>query len=52
VPEYYTAQEAADILGLNYATFLARAHAGKYPFQKFGWAILFPKKEIDKHANT
>ena len=50
--EFYTAKEASTLLGLEYATFLARAHAGKYKFIKIGWAIVFPKKEIDKYVNN
>lgn len=52
VQEYYTAKEAASILGLKYHTLLARAKRGRYPFIKIGWAMLFPKWEVDKHANN
>lgn len=50
--EYYTAREAAAVLQLKYHTFLARAHAGKYEFEKVGWAILFLKSSIDKAAKN
>lgn len=48
--EYYTAKQAAAVLGLKYHTLLARAHAGRYSFVKIGWAILFPKNKIDEEA--
>ena len=47
---FYTAREAAELLGLKYHTLLARAHKkpGKYPHEKIGWAMVFHKEAIDK----
>lgn len=47
---HYTATEAAEVLGLEYHTFLARVRRGKYPFDRFGMALLFDKSTIDKAA--
>lgn len=49
---FYTAKEAAEKLGLNYHTFMARTKKrGMYPFQRAGWVLLFSKQDIDQHAN-
>ncbi len=50
--QFYTAKEAAALLGLKYHTLLARAHKSptKYPHEKIGWALVFHKNEIDKRA--
>ena len=49
--EYYTAREAAEMLGLKYHTFMARVRKGQYNRVKAGWAVLFPKRDIDKHVD-
>jgi len=50
VTEYYSAKEAAEILGLKYPTLLSRARKGRITAVKVGWSVLFPKKEIDEYA--
>lgn len=47
---YYTAAEAAKILGLEYKTFLARVRNGQYPFERFGHMKVFLKTNIDNKA--
>jgi len=51
VSEYYTAKEAADVLGLKYTTLIARAKSGKLPWIGKKHARLFPKEEIHKYAD-
>lgn len=51
-PQFYSAQEAAERLGIAYPTFLARSRKGKYNRVKVGWAVLFHKEEIDQHASN
>lgn len=46
----YTAKQAAAILGLKYTTFMARANAGVYKIERYGWSVMFNKQEIDKAA--
>lgn len=43
---YYTAAEAAKILGLEYHTFLARVRKGAYPYELLGNKKAFPKSVI------
>lgn len=51
--EYYTAQQAAEVLGLKYHTLLARSRRNpdQYPHVRVGWAILFTREGIDRHAD-
>lgn len=48
--QYYTAHEAAEVLGLKYHTFLSRVRKGHYEGQRFGWVYMFLKTEIDEHV--
>jgi predicted ATPase len=50
--QFYTAIEAAEKLGLNYHTFMARVRLGKYSSQQFGRQLAFLKKEIDDAADS
>jgi hypothetical protein len=50
--KYYTAREAAAVLGLNYHTFLARVRRGQYTGEWAGNQILFLKSSIDLKATT
>ncbi len=45
--KYYTAKEAAAVLGLNYHTFMWRVRNGQYYFEDLGNAKVFLKKYID-----
>ena len=46
--QYYTAAEAAAILGLEYHTFMARARRGVYLHEHFGRAKVFHKQYIEQ----
>lgn len=49
--QYYTATEAAAILGLKYSTFMARVKRGWYTFDRVGnWTTVFDKDYIDRLA--
>ena len=50
--DYYTAKEAASIVGLKYHTFIYQAHHGRYKYIRWGRIVLFPKNEIDKAAKN
>lgn len=50
MPEYYTAKEAAAVLGIKYTTLVSQVHAGRYKSRKFKSLLLLNKKEIDKAA--
>ena len=45
--KYYTAAEAAAILGLEYHTFMARVRNGRYTFEWWGKSKVFDKEAID-----
>jgi excisionase family DNA binding protein len=46
---FLTPKEAAHELGINYPALLARIRKGTIKAEKFGWALMVPKKEISKH---
>jgi len=49
--QYYTAAQAAEILGLKYATFMARVKKGHYTYSRVGgWTTVFDKAYIDQIA--
>ena len=48
--KYYTAQEAAEVLGLKYHTFVARVHRGVYAYETWGRTMIFRKRYIDSIA--
>lgn len=49
--QYYTAAQAAEILGLKYPTFMARVKKGQYTYSRVGgWTIVFDKDYIDQIA--
>jgi hypothetical protein len=48
--DYYIAQDAAKVLGLEYHTFMARVRKGLYPYEKPGRDMFFLKTIIDKAA--
>jgi hypothetical protein len=45
--KYYTATEAARVLGLEYHTFMARVRNGRYTFEWWGKSKVFEKQSID-----
>lgn len=47
--EYLTAREAADAMGINYSTLIARVRKGKIESLKRGWALFIPKSEVNKN---
>lgn len=49
---YYSAYEAANRLGLEYHTFMARVRSGKYPCHQVGRAYLFEKAKIEQLAEA
>ena len=49
---YYSANEAADRLGLEYHTFLARVRQGVYEFHRIGRTYVFDKTHIEQLART
>lgn len=50
--EYITAKEAAEALGLQYKTFVARVARGDYPtVKKLGWTLLVPKELVRNNEN-
>ncbi len=50
--QYYTAAEAARILGLNYHTFMYRVRKGRYDHDRVGWSKVFDKNYIDGIAGN
>ena len=48
--KYYTASEAAETLGLEYHTFMARVRCGRYTFEWWGRSKVFEKTLIDNLA--
>jgi excisionase family DNA binding protein len=50
--EFYTARQAAERLGINYHTLLSRARRGAIKCYRFGWSVMFDKKEVDDAADA
>ena len=48
--KYYTAKEAAVVLGLAYRTFLARVRRGHYEMHRFSDLYLFERAYIDSQS--
>ena len=47
--KYLTAKETAEKLNITYPTLLARIRKGKIKAEKFGWALMVPVKEVERH---
>ena len=45
---YVPAKEAAATIGISYSLFMSRLYHDKVKFEKVGYAVLIPKKEVTR----